>query len=43
MWELANKEDADQSAHPHSLISIFVVRLLERIISRLATSKNAFL
>ena len=30
---------ADQLAHPRSLISTFVIRLLESIISRLATSK----
>ena len=30
---------ADQPAHPRSLISAFVIRFLERIISRLASSK----
>ena len=30
---------ADQPAHPRSLISASVIRLLESIISRLATSK----
>ena len=29
---------ADQPAHPRSLISAFVIRLLENIISRLAMS-----
>ena len=43
MYNVANKDGADQSVHPCSLISNFVVRLLERIISRLATSKIAFL
>ena len=28
-----NHKDADQPAHPHSLISVFVVRCLDRIIS----------
>ena len=32
----ANNKDADQPAHPRSLISAFVTRLLERIISTLA-------
>ena len=31
-------KDADKPAHPRSLISAFVIRLLESIISRLATS-----
>ena len=30
---------ADQPAHPRSLISAFVIRVLKRIISRLATSE----
>ena len=34
-----NKKVADQPAHPHSLISAFVIRLLESIKSRLAMSK----
>ena len=33
----ANNEGADQPAHPHRLISAFVIRFLESIISRLAT------
>ena len=33
----ANNKGADQAAHPRSLISTFVIRLLECIISRLAT------
>ena len=33
----ANNKAAYQPAHPRSLISAFVIRLLERIISRLAT------
>ena len=32
-----NNKGADQPAHPRSLISAFVIRLLESIISRLAT------
>ena len=35
----ANHTGADQPAHPRSLISAFVIRLLESIISRLATSE----
>ena len=34
----ANNTGADQPAHPCSLISAFVIRFLESIISRLATS-----
>ena len=36
---LENNKGADQPAHPHSLIRAFVIRLLECIISRLATSE----
>ena len=35
----ANNKDADQPVHLRSLISAFVVRLLQSIISRLAKSK----
>ena len=35
----ANNTGADQPAHPRSLISAFVIRLLESIISRLATDE----
>ena len=35
----ANNKDADQPAHPRRLISAFVIRVLERIISKLATSE----
>ena len=35
----ANNKGADQPAHLHSLISTFVIRLLESIISKLATSE----
>ena len=34
-----NNKGADQPAHLHSLISTFVIRLLESIISKLATSE----
>ena len=34
-----NNKGGDQPAHPRSLISAFVNRLLESIISKLATSK----
>ena len=39
----ANNKGAYQSAHLHSLISDFVIHLLESIISRLATSEIAIL
>ena len=35
----ANNEDADQPAHPRSLISTFVVHCLDSIIPILAKSK----
>ena len=35
----ANNKGADQPAHPRSLISAIVIRLLESIISKLATSE----
>ena len=38
LWRCANK-GADQPAHPHSLISAFIIRLLESIISMFATSE----
>ena len=34
-----NNKGTDQPAHPRSLISAFVIGLLESYISRLATSK----
>ena len=37
--EFANNKSADQPAHAGSLISAFVIHLLESIISRLATSE----
>ena len=37
----ANNKCADQPAHPRSLISAFVVRLLESIISKFATFVQA--
>ena len=37
---VAKKKGTDQLAHPRSLISAFVNRVLESIISRCATSKN---
>ena len=39
--EFANNKDADQPAHPRRLLSAFIVRSLERIISKLATSENS--
>ena len=38
---VANNTGADQPAHSCSLISAVVIRLLESIISRLATSENS--
>ena len=35
----ANNKGADQPAHPRRLISVFVIRFLLSIISRLATSE----
>ena len=34
-----NNKGADQSVHPHSLISVIVIHLLESIISILASAK----
>ena len=42
VWGFANNKGADQPAHPRSLISTFVIHLLESIISRLATNKFHF-
>ena len=39
LWRVANNTGVDQPAHPHSQISAFVIRLLESIIYRLATSE----
>ena len=39
LLQFTNNKGADQSAHPRSLISAFVYRLLECNISRLATRK----
>ena len=36
---LQTKKSADQPAHPRRLISAFVIRLLESIVSKLATSE----
>ena len=36
----ANITDADQPAHPRSLISAFVIRFLKSIIYKLATDEN---
>ena len=35
----ANNKGTDQPAHPHSLISAFIILLLESIIYKLATNK----
>ena len=39
LWGFVNNKDADQPAHLRSLISAFVIGLLESTISRLATSE----
>ena len=39
----ANNTGADQSAHPRSLVSAFVIRFLESIICKLAAGENSFL
>ena len=36
LWRFANNTGADQPAHPRSLISAFVIPILESIISKLA-------
>ena len=38
----ANNTSADQPAHPRSLISAFVVRVLESTISKLAKNEISF-
>ena len=38
----ANNTGADQPAHPRSLISVFVIRVLERTILKLAASQISF-
>ena len=38
-----NNKGTDQPVHPHSLISAFVIRLMESIISKLATSEFSIL
>ena len=37
----ANNTGADQPAHPRSLISAFVIRVLESTVSKLATSESS--
>ena len=39
LWGFANNTAADQPAHSRSLISAFVICVLERTISKLATSE----
>ena len=39
LQRFAKNTGADQPAHPRSLISAFVIRFLERTISKLATSE----
>ena len=35
----ANDKDADQPVHPHSLISVFVIRCLDSLMSLVSVSK----
>ena len=37
--KFANNKDTDQPAHPHRLITAFVIRYLESIISEFATGE----
>ena len=39
LWGFANNKGADQPVHPRRSISAFVFRILESIISNLATSE----
>ena len=41
-WGFVNSKSADHPAHLRRLISTFAVRLLQRIISRLAISEISF-
>ena len=40
-FEPCEQKGADQTAHLPSLISVFVIRYLERMIGKLATCKNS--
>ena len=37
--EFTNNKGADQPAHPHRMISVFVVHFMQSIISKLAASE----
>ena len=39
LWGFANNKGTDKPAHTRSLISAFVIRFMESIISRIATNK----
>ena len=41
LWGFANSKGTGHHAHPRSLISTFVIRFLESIISKLARSEIA--
>ena len=43
LWGFSNIKGTDQPVHPHSLISAFVIRFLESIISKLATREISIL
>ena len=38
---VSNNKDADQPAHPRSLISAFIIHFSESTIAKLATSENS--
>ena len=39
--KLANNEGMEQPAHSHSVVSAFLIRLSESILSKLATRENS--
>ena len=43
LWWFANNKGADQPAHPRRLISAFIFRFSESIISKLATNEISIL
>ena len=42
LMSYANNKDADQPAHPRSLISVFVVRCLDSVLSLVSETKISF-
>ena len=41
LWRIANDKGADQPAHPRSLFSAFVIRVLVSTISKLETNESS--